>query len=130
MYKRQHIFGRWKYLPSILVSCIYIATGVAFRIKLDFHGVGLTPSDLTLASEALQMRELISDDFIWKNVLLGIMVLAVSLLLAHFIKRPPRSAKRRLLEAGGAIIGLAVLILIPIWENHVSDEYHQVERCV
>ena len=121
------IFGRWKYLPSILVSCIYIATGVAFRIKLDFHGVGLTPSDLTLASEALQMRELISDDFIWKNVLLGIMVLAVSLLLAHFIKQPPRSAKRRLLEAGGAIVGLAVLILIPIWENHVSDEYHQVE---
>ncbi|MBS1348460.1 MAG: hypothetical protein HP052_03190, partial [Firmicutes bacterium] len=85
------IFGRWKYIPSSLVSCLYIVTGIAFRIKLDFHGVGLTPSDLTLASEALEMKTLVSTDFVWKNVLLGMLVLAVSLLLARFIKVPQRN---------------------------------------
>lgn len=121
------IFGRWKYIPSSLVSCLYIATGIAFRIKLDFHGVGLTPSDLTLASEALEMKTLVSTDFVWKNVLLGMLVLAIALLLARFIKVPQRNGKQRLLEGGGAILGLAILILIPIWENKISDEYHQVE---
>ena len=121
------IFGKWKYVPAGLVACLYIVTGIAFRIKLDFHGVGLTPSDLTLASEALQMRTLISADFVWKNVLLGMMILAVSLVLARFMQVPVRSGKKRLVEIGSCVVCLAVLILIPIWENRISDEYRQAE---
>ncbi len=121
------LFGRWRYIPAALVALLYTATGVAFRIKLDYHGVGLTPSDLSLAGEALQMSDLLSSGFVIKNILLGLLVLGVSLLLAHFIRRPVRTVRRRLLEGALALVALAALILLPIWKNHVSDEYYQAE---
>lgn len=121
------IFGKWKFLPPLLVAALYIFTGIAFRIKLDFHGVGLTPSDLLLAGEAMEMSDLISADFIWKNILLALVVLGVTLLLAHFLTVIPRRGRNRALIALGSVVGLAVLILLPIWQNHVSNEYRQAE---